>query len=188
MDVAVLALALDARARAKIQAELNEIANRGDTSAKGGLVIMLREALAVLRQGQAAWTHASVRNASPMPPADAEALFRVSAQKARSRFQHELVRNFAGQKTHAATPTLPESDDPGRVVVTLVVAARRELRDAKARDLASLLAALDDVAALTPEELVAMEVIWSPAAEKDRMSLDAMRSLYPELFSLAPGD
>ena len=121
-----------------------------------------------------------------MPPADAQARFHEAAHKARSRFEHELVRNFAGHTTHAPTPDLPDSDDPGRVVVTLVVAARRELRDATGRDLASLLAALDDLAALTPEELVAMEVVWSPAAEKDRMSLASMRSLYPELFALAP--
>ncbi len=35
--------------------------------------------------------------------------------------------------------------------------------------------------AMTPTQMVALEVIWSPAAENDRMSSAELEVLYPEL-------
>ena len=68
--------------------------------------------------------------------------------------------------------------------VTLVLAARRELANVPGKDRTSLGLALDDLCAVTPEELVAMEVIWSPADPNDRMSLAGMEERYPELYAL----
>ena len=185
MDVSVLMLAFDEAARSRIQTRMDGIASRGDTSSPAGLLAMLRDAIAVLRDHASAWTHGAAENASPMPPAEAEARFVEAAHRARSRFEVEVIRNFDGTTTRTAPPKLPDSDAPGRVVVTFVVAARRELRDAKQRTRASIEAALDDLRVITPEEFVALEVIWSPADAKDRMSLAAMTERYPELFELA---
>lgn len=184
IDVAVLTLGIDARARGEIQRAMDELASTGDTSTPAGLVRMLREAVAVLRCVEASWTHAGVENASPMPPPEAEGRFGEAAHRARARFDHELVRNYGGETTRAEAPELAPSETPGRVVVTLVLAARRELRDAAEKDRASLSLALDDFSRVTPEEFVAIEVIWSPADPKDRMSLAAMEERYPELFRL----
>ena len=65
-----------------------------------------------------------------------------------------------------------------------MVAARRELKDAAERTRASIDAALDDLCALTSEQLVAIEVVWSPADANDRMALGVMLERYPELFEL----
>lgn len=185
IDVAVLMLAFDEAARAAIQTRMDAIASEGDTRSPAGLLAMLRDAIAVLRDHAGAWTHGAAENASPMPPAEAERRFVEAAHRARSRFDVEVIRNFDGSTTREAAPDLPDTDAPGRVVVTFVVAARRELRDAKERTRASIEAALDDLAALAPADFVALEVIWSPADAKDRMSLDAMTERYPELFALS---
>ena len=76
-------------------------------------------------------------------------------------------------------------EGPGVVLVTVVVAARRELtdvgREQNAHEVFDLLAELD---ALTADQLVAFEVIWSPAAEDDRMSTAELEALYPEVSRL----
>jgi hypothetical protein len=71
--------------------------------------------------------------------------------------------------------------------VTLAVAARRELPDVgDVHDARRLRAVLEDLAAISSRELVAMEVIWSPAVETDRMSTAELETLYPELRKIDP--
>lgn len=46
--------------------------------------------------------------------------------------------------------------------------------------------ALADRAAVESQELVAIEVVWSPAAEEDRMSTAELEQHYPELALVDP--
>jgi uncharacterized membrane protein len=186
IDVSVVMLGLDASARAAVQRAMRDIAERGDSSRPEGLVAMLREAIAVLRGASSSWTHAGALDHAPMPPAEAEAAFRSAAHRARSRFEHELVRNADGATTHRPAPPLPtDPSEPGVVVVTLVVAARGELLDVRdVRDRAALERALDALSALEPRAFVAMEVVWSPADENDRASVASIEARYPELVRL----
>lgn len=181
MDVAVLKLGIDAAARAEVQRKMNEIASSGDTNSPSGLVQMLREAVALLRGVERAWTHGAVENASPMPRAEAQARFLEAASDARSRFDHEVIRATDGDVQSQPAPDLPESDEPSMVVITIVVAARRALRDVGDIDRESFALALDDLASVSPEDFVAMEVIWSPADENDRPSVSEVEGNYPEL-------
>jgi len=184
MDVATLKIALDDSAREAVQTAINAIAEGGDTSTDAGLVAMLRQAISVVRQHEGAWTHAAAQNEEPMPADEAEAKFGQATVDARSRFETEVIRNVDGQTTRTDAPPLPDTDAPGRVVVTFIVAAERELKNADAQTRAALDAVLDDLVAVTPEDFVALEVIWSPADANDRMSLEKMREVYPELFEL----
>lgn len=188
IDVTVVMLGIDARARAEVQTAMRAIAERGETSRPDGLVAMLRDALAVLRRAAASWTHAGAEDHAPMPPAEAEAAFRSAVHRARSRFEHELIRNYEGTTTRRSTPPLPPAreQDPGVVVVTVVVAARCELIDVRdVNDRAALDRAFDALAALSPRELVALEVIWSPADEHDHASAAQIEARYPELVRFA---
>lgn len=185
MDVAIIKLGIDAQARTEVQGAMNDIASSGDTSGPAGLVQMLREAVAVLRGVEARWTHAAVENASPMEPAEAEQRFQAAAKDARTRFETEVIR-ASGGKVATKDASLPDSDAPSMVVVTIIVAARRELRDVGAIDRASFGLALDDIVAVTPQEFVAMEVVWSPADVNDRPPVAEVERNYPELVRLSP--
>lgn len=186
IDVSVLMLGIDASARERVQGAMRAIAERGDTSRPEGLVRMLREALDVLRGAEDAWTHAGAQNHLPMPPSEAEATFVAAAHTARSRFQHELIRNYAGTTTTESAPAIARRAGDGVVVVTLVVAAKVELTDvADVRDRAALDRAMDALARIEPADFVAMEVIWSPADEREHVSADAIERRYPELVRLA---
>ena len=46
--------------------------------------------------------------------------------------------------------------------------------------------ALSDRGAVLPQHMVALEVIWSPAAENDRMSTSELEQNYPELKLIDP--
>jgi len=188
IDVSVLMLGIDAAARETVQQAMRELAERGDTGSPAGLVRMLREAIAVLRGADAAWTHAGAQNHRPMPPAQAEAAFAKAARAARSRFEHELVRSAHGRITRKEAPAIAEREGVrGVVVVTIVVAARVELADVlDVRDRPRLERALDALSALDPRDFVALEVIWSPADEREQVTAEEIEARYPELVRLEP--
>jgi len=124
----------------------------------------------------------------PMPPAQAEAAFAKAARAARSRFEHELVRSAHGRITRKEAPAIAEREGVrGVVVVTIVVAARVELADVlDVRDRPRLERALDALSALDPRDFVALEVIWSPADEREQVTAEEIEARYPELVRLEP--
>jgi uncharacterized membrane protein len=187
LDVSVVVLALHERARVRVQAAMRAIAERGDSGGPAGLVSMLRASIAALRDAADAWTHAGAVDHAPMPVAEAEAVFRAAAHRARARFEHELIRNADGTTTTRPGPRLAPTDEPGAVVVTLIVAARVELVDVRdVRDRSALGRVLAALSALEPRDLVALEVVWSPADERDRASVADVEAHYPELVRLPP--
>jgi uncharacterized membrane protein len=185
MDVSVLRLALDWKVRAHVQQEMMRIARTTKTSSQTGLVFMLREVALTLRRARDSWVYAGVVNAKPSTPANAETLFRQHAQQAREGFTHELIRAHGGDLTTAAAPAelgaRPE-EGPGLVVITMVVAARTALVDfhdpSNAEEVRRWLEA---ISGLTTANLAAVEVIWTPAAEDDRMSSVELETFYPEM-------
>lgn len=189
IDVVQVQLALDARSRRFVQERLMELA-RGDTQSKEGLAHLARESALMLRRAEAAWIYAGVREWNPQSPSHAEAQFRQAANDARSRFRHELVRGYQGQVTNVNAPgtRAREEEGEGVVVVTFLLAAHVEIPNghdpSRPADLHTL---LQRVVALQPYQIAALEVIWSPAEETDRMSTAELEMLYPELRRL-PND
>ncbi len=187
VDVTAIRLGLDWRARREVQARLDALARSGKTQSKQGLVELLHETVAVLERGRLSWLYADVVNYAPMSPTQARGIFEGIAFNARSRFKEELVRAHGGAvSAQAATARTPKSHEgQGVVVVTLIVAARRELldvhRDADANEVHRL---LESLRTSSGADLVALEVVWSPADENDRMSTAELEARYPELARL----
>jgi uncharacterized membrane protein len=184
VDVTGISLAIDWRERDKLQQKLRALADEGDTSTPGGLARLLHETVIALRRVETSWLYAGAVNHQPMPLRHAEREFRTIASEMRSRFRQELVRNADGTtRTEEASPLKARAEEgPGVVVVTLVVAAHGHIPDVahaqNAAHLHELMRALGGIGAMN---LVALEVIWSPAAEEDRMSTAELEVLYPEL-------
>ncbi len=184
IDISALVLAFDARGRAHLQKELDQLAREGNTSTQVGLANLLRRVAMSFRRHESSWLYAAVVNAQPLSPQAAEASFRRIAGDARTRFRHELIRNADGSQKSLAAPRFQARAEEGEglVVVTLVVAAKRELIDVMdARDVTQVKRLLAEFIALDGHTLAAMEVIWSPADEDDRMSSAELATLYPEL-------
>ena len=187
VDVSAIQLALDWRVRPAIQKRLDALARGGHTSTPGGLALLLHETVVELRREETSWLYAGAVNALPTQAAAAERHFRTIASEARARFKKETVRALDGDVTSTDAPAMRARADEGAglVVVTLVVAATREIPDiAKAADAAQLRELLRDLGALTARDLIALEVIWSPSAENDRLSSAELEVLYPELHRI----
>ena len=189
IDVVMIQLALDARARRFAQARLAELA-RGDTASQGGLANLARETAMMLRHAETAWIYAGVREWNPQSPQQAEAQFRQAANDARSRYRHELIRGHQGQVSTVAAPGTRARAEEGEgvVVVTFLLAARIEIPNGHDPSRPEAMhALLHRIVALRPYQIAALEVIWSPAEETDRMSTAELEALYPEMRAL-PSD
>lgn len=189
VDITAVRLGLDWRVRAKLQRELDALARRGNTSSKEGLSSMLRQVVRMLEDSELSWLYAGVQNFSPMNAASAEGIFRRLATDARARFTEELVRNADGRTAtrDAGERVAHEHEGDGVVVVTLVVASNKEILDVvDPTDAAEIKIVLEDIALSGgPLSLVAMEVVWSPAQEEDRMSTSELEQHYPEMVRLS---
>lgn len=184
IDVTVLRVVVDWRERKFIQAELDRIARSADTRTTPGLVRMLREVTVVLRRVRDAWLYAGIVNARPMRAPEAEAWFQQHSQDARTRFREELIRNAEGATaTRAAGEHHARSDEgEGLVVITLIVAARGHLLDFHdLGDAEQVRRCLESLGNLTSAALTAVEIVWSPAAENDRLSSAELERLYPDV-------
>ena len=182
VDVTVLHLGLDARARPFVQRELARIAEIADNATAEGRITMLREVALLLRRLRSSWLYGGACN-EPLETMDgAESTFHRHVDDARARFTHELVRNEQGAVTHAATPELVASSDdgPGIVLVTIVVAAGIELFTiGEIADGEDLRRAFEGLSNLTSGALVAVEVVWMPAADRDHLSSVELEAAYP---------
>ncbi len=184
VDVTVLRVGLDARVRPYAQKELARIAAIADTSTPQGLVTMLNEVGLMLRRLRDAWVYGGAHNLPMSPMGNAQQSFQQHVSAARGTFRHELVRNHDGTSSTTERPDIaarPSEEGAGLVLVTLVVAARQELFTVeRIGDGDDLRRALEVLSALTSHSLVAAEIVWTPAAEGDRMSSVELETMLPD--------
>ena len=182
VDVTYVQIALDWRARAALQQKLDGMARFGKTKSTKGLASLLRRTAAQLLLMERSWLYSAIRDHSPAAPPLARAAFSRLATAARTRYQNEVVRSDRGElSAEAAKEYQPRSDEgDGVVVITVVLATPQELvlrgDPQDARRIRSVLQMFTSV-----KDLVALEVIWSPAVEEDRMSTAELEMIYPEL-------
>jgi uncharacterized membrane protein len=189
VDVTSLRIAVSWEQRAFVQKELERIARTCDTSTPDGLAHMLRETTMVLRRGWSGWLSASIYSQRPSTAQHGEAMFRQIAADAKFRFEQEIIRNQRGVVSESDTPQLHARSDegPGVVVITLVVAARTELVDfPSTTQYDHVRLWLEAMSQFTGHGLMAVDIVWSPAAEDDRLSSAELAVLYPELHRINP--
>jgi uncharacterized membrane protein len=182
VDVSVLRIAIDGRARKFVQTELKRIAGVADTATADGRVRMLREVALMVRKLRDAWVYGGAVNEPLRSIGAAKQVFDKHVDDARSRFREETIRNEQGTiaRTGASEYTPRSDEGAGLILVSLVVAARRELftvqRIGTGDDLRNALEAASQLAATS---LVAIEIIWQPSEEEDRLSSMELEAKYP---------
>lgn len=168
-----------------LKADLDRIAQTGNTGSSNGLAKVLQETnLALLRHPEY-WVYASAESEQTRL-VSAEAKFNHLALTERSKFQAETLSNVK-QQIQEANGALTKTADaltqaPGEyIVVTLVVAAqgKQKLPDIKSDQ--DLRQALNQVGSISSDQLLALEVLWTPQAESDTLSADDLVAAYPHL-------
>ncbi len=190
MFLSQLTLGIDWRARQALQEQLARLAASGQTGTKDGRAMLLRETVLALRRAEMAWLYAAYKDSGPpLGGPQAQAAFQGAASEARARFRQELVRNADGSVVQNPTPEMRAraTEGQGTVVVSLVVVARRGLTVVtNLGDAHQIRGALQERGSLDADTLVALEVVWSPATENDRMSTAELEQNYPELRLIDP--
>jgi len=187
VDLAIVSVALDARARPFVQRRLDVIATSAELDNPLGRARALRQTLDVLRTTRGSWAYGVVRDTVPMDPEHAEPSFARVVSDYRARYRDELRRADAGGSVSrvAGTYRMRSDEGEGLVVVTLALARWGTFPDTHATGIDAIEHALARAAEVAPDELVAFEVIWSPADDADRMSSHELQTIYPELQPLA---
>ncbi|MEZ4251412.1 MAG: DUF1517 domain-containing protein [Polyangiales bacterium] len=86
---------------------------------------------------------------------------------------------------HARGSEDARADDESLVVVSMVVAARGTIEDARTVSVERLDALLRGLCEISSDRLVALEITWSPTRAHDRLGSAELEVVYPELVRLA---
>lgn len=182
--VGVLHVAFDRSAREKIQRELRAIASAAVTDRAEGRVAMLHETATVLRRLVASSAYAGGVTEAMTTRHDARRRFRAHVTASRALLDSELVQNRDGTTSDIVDAderpgdrARHRDDDRGLVLVTLVVALREsDALSTVPTDRTELARAFADACNVLPHELVAVEIIWTPASGTDVMTAFALEA------------
>ncbi len=195
VSVAQVQVGLLARARS-LQKDLDRMAQTADTGTATGRSQLLQEATLSLLRHPDCWIYGNAE-ADQVSMEAAEVGFNRLSLEERSKFTHETLSNYnsaqnerslsssalgAGTEDGTVDGMLTTDADEGYIVVTLLAAAERRLNfpDTIAGE-AELRQALSSLGAIAADELVAVEILWSPQADGDVLSKDDILTHYPDL-------
>lgn len=181
--VAKLQVGLLANARA-LQDDLNRLATTADTGTSQGLAKLLQETTLALLRHPDYWAYAA-SEAKQTRLLSAEQEFNRYTLSARSRFSAETLSNVNNQLTQAEPQALltgNTDEAPGEyILATVVVATQGKLELPNISSTADLRQALGQIGAVSSENLLAVEVLWTPQQSGETLSADELIAQYPEL-------
>ena len=179
-----LQLALGRSARG-LQNRLSKFAEEGDTSSESGLASLLSQTALELTREKDSIRSAGILSEGPLPLSQGESRMNTLALAERSRFDVERVRGADG-KVRKAEEVLPESAEVLEfIVVTVIVATRQPLGTWKdVTDHAQVESVITALGGVAPQDLLGLEVIWTPADPTDSLTQNDLFASYPHLKSL----
>jgi uncharacterized membrane protein len=171
-----------------LQQELDELAQTADTNTASGRAMVLQEASLALLRHPEYWIYGASETAIA-PLETAEAKFNQLALGERSKFSAETLSNVNNQLRgsspaellagKAEASTLAESGE--YIVATLIVGVQGKLDLPQINEVENLRQALQQIAAIGSDRLLAIEILWTPQAEGDTLSSDDVLTNYPNL-------
>ncbi len=186
VSVARLQVGLLAEARG-LQENLNQIAQSADTGTPEGLTKVLQETTLSLMRNPEYWAYADVESDQTKLSA-AEQVFNQLAIAERSKFTGETLSNVNAQlaqsKPQAALPTSGDlaNSAPGEyIVATVLVATQGKLNLPKVNTQDDVRAVINKIGSISSEQLMAVEVLWTPQVSGETLTADEMIAEYPNL-------
>jgi len=184
VDISAVRVSFDAAGRAAFQRRFDEATRGAEARSKHGQVRVVRALTEVLEASEPSWRQVGVSNFHPMSSPVAEHHFRRLSQAARAEIEDDAVAIEARSGEGEG-----EGDvGTGQAVLTLIVAARKELRDLHGVDSTTWVDGLRALRALTPQELVALDIVWSPGADARTWSPAQVARRYPAMRPVRRGN
>ncbi len=184
VSIAQIQVGLLASAR-DLQADLRRLAGSSDTSSSSGLQRVLQETSLSLLRHPDLWVYAN-GEVGQVPFASAESTFNRLSMQERSKLERELTANVSGRRFSEPAPVAPGASDAASdfIVVTLLVASRRNLVIKGAGTADDLRDSLQKLGAVGADDLLAIEVIWQPEGAGEVLSTEQVITAYPNLQHL----
>jgi len=184
VSVAKLQIGLLAEARS-LQDDLNRIALSADTSSSEGLTQVLQEATLSLLRHPEYWQYATAQTASTRL-LSAEQNFNQLVLAERSKFTGETVSNVNNRLQQAEAQPAEAGElaptQPGAyIVASVIVATQGKLNLPKVSSTQDVRQALSTLGAVSSDNLLAVEILWTPQASGETLTSDEMIAEYPEL-------
>jgi len=194
VSVAKVQVGLLANARS-LQAELNELGESEDTGTDAGRVKVLQESSLALLRHPEYWIYGGAESEQTRLTT-AEAKFNQLSLAERSKFTEETLSNVNNQLRQAeAKKSLPVVGDSAQlatqsvieqtvgeyIVVTIIVGVQGQLQFSPIRNTDDLRQALRQIGGISSEQLLAVEILWTPQAVGDTLSSDDMIAEYANL-------
>jgi uncharacterized membrane protein len=189
VSVTRLQVGLLAQAR-DLQTELNHIAETADTNTPAGRSEVLQEASLALLRHPEYWVYAGSGTQQAKLNA-AESQFNRLSLAERSKFSEETLSNVNNQlKAVLSKEALSGEDNPTRlisqgpgeyIIVTLLAATLGKCQIPAINTADDLRQALRQIGSLASEQLLAIEVLWTPQAPGDTLTSDDLFAEYPDL-------
>ncbi|MFB8793918.1 MAG: DUF1517 domain-containing protein [Microcoleus sp.] len=196
VSVARLQVGLLAEARG-LQSELDSLALKADTDTATGRAQVIQESTLALLRHPEYWVYAGAESVQTRLEA-AEAKFNQFSLAERSKFTEETLSNFNNQLRQSGSnkilPSLQENGElvgadlnqaPGEyIVVTVLVGTQGKLQLPTVKNSDDLRQALRQIGGVSSEQLLAVEVLWTPQASGDTLTADDMLAGYADLRSI----
>jgi len=189
VSVTRLQVGLLAQAR-DLQPELNRIAETADTNSPEGRSEVLQEASLALLRHPEYWVYAG-GGTQQAKLNSAESQFNRLSLAERSKFSEETLSNVNNQlKAVLSQEALSGEDNPTRlisegpgeyIIVTLLAATLGKCEIPAINSADDLRQALRQIGSLPSEQLLAIEVLWTPQSEGDTLTSDDLFAEYPDL-------
>ncbi len=189
VSVTRLQVGLLAQAR-DLQPELNRIAETADTNSPEGRSEVLQEASLALLRHPEYWVYAG-GGTQQAKLNSAESQFNRLSLAERSKFSEETLSNVNNQlKAVLSQEALSGEDNPTRlisegpgeyIIVTLLAATLGKCEIPAINSADDLRQALRQIGSLGGEQLLAIEVLWTPQASGDTLTSDDLFAEYPDL-------
>jgi uncharacterized membrane protein len=169
-----------------LQADLRRLAATADTSTPAGLRQVLQETSLSLLRNPELWVYANAEAAQVSFTAAEDTFNRLSMQE-RSKLRKEVFSNVAGRRDQQAAAEDRQASDVVRsdyIAVTLLVASRNRLLLKDANSAESLRDALQQLGAISEDDLIALEVIWQPEGIGEVLTTEELLTAYPQMQHL----
>lgn len=186
-SVLSLRVGLLAEARS-LQTELDQIAQQANTGSAEGLTLALQETTLALLRHPEYWVYGSSETQQARLEGAEEKFNRLLLSE-RSKLQEETLSNVNHQLKQAANKSLPGestqqllTEGPGEyIIVTILAASQGNLKLPEINSSEDLRQALNQLGAVSSEQLSALEVLWEPQAEGDTLTSEELLSEHPDL-------
>lgn len=181
-EVRRVTIAFDWKARTQIQQALDQIASSVDMNSPYGLwqgSDMARRLLAQWISSARAACFVSLKGSASA----ADMMFGRVCEDLNRRYDQATISN--NRRNEPPEVTARREEGEGFVVVSIIVGINGALAPLPEWPTAeSVSQALGTLVPPTPDMLAALEVVWSPSIDQDRLSSAEMSVLYPELVAL----